>query len=86
MCLMHQETCCSSLVLKPWKLDQETSEKKPFTKTGQIARQLRIDSSTTARQIAVYQGLDSYGQIAIYRELRNQNCQIWFSAHAYVFV
>ena len=28
MCLILQETCCSSLVLKPWRLDQETSERK----------------------------------------------------------
>ena len=40
MCLIFQETCCSSLVLKPWRLDQETSEEKLFTKAKQIARQL----------------------------------------------
>ena len=42
MCLIHQETCCSSLVLKPWRLDQETSEEKLFIKVGQIARHLLI--------------------------------------------
>ena len=46
MCLILQETCCSSLVLKPWILDQETSEEKLFTKARQIAQQLRTDSST----------------------------------------
>ena len=46
MCLILQETCCSSLVLKPWRLDQETSEEKLFIKVGQIARHLRTDSST----------------------------------------
>ena len=34
MCLILQETCCSSLVLKPWRLDQETSEEKLFIKDG----------------------------------------------------
>ena len=53
MCLILQETCCSSLVLKPWRLDQETGEEKLFTKVGQIARPLRTDSLTTARQIAI---------------------------------
>ena len=48
MFLILQETCCSSLVLKPWRLDQETSEEKLFTKVGQIARHLRTDSSTAA--------------------------------------
>ena len=57
MCLILQETCCSSLVLKPWRLDQETSEEKLFTKARQIARHLQTDSSTTARQIAIYRGL-----------------------------
>ena len=46
ICLILQETCCSSLVLKPWRLDQETSEEKLFTKARQIAQQLRTDSST----------------------------------------
>ena len=45
-CLVLQETCCSSIVLKPWRLDQETSEEKLSTKVGQITRHLRIDSST----------------------------------------
>ena len=34
MCLILQETRCSSLVLKPWRLDQETSEEKLFIKVG----------------------------------------------------
>ena len=42
MCLILQEIYWSSLVLKPWRLDQETSEKKLFIKAGQIARQLSI--------------------------------------------
>ena len=46
MCLILQEICCSSLVLKPWRLDQETSEEKLFTKAGQITRHLWTDSST----------------------------------------
>ena len=57
MCLILQETCCLSLVLKPWSLDQETSEEKLFTKTRQIARHLWTDSSTATRQIAIYRGL-----------------------------
>ena len=51
MCLILQETCCSSLVLKPWRLDQETSEEKLFIKAGQIARHLRTDSMTAARHL-----------------------------------
>ena len=46
MFLILQETCYSSLALKPWRLDQEKSEEKLFMKVGQIARHLRIDSST----------------------------------------
>ena len=46
MCLILQEICSSSLVLKPWKLDQEISKEKLFTKAGQIVRHLWIDSST----------------------------------------
>ena len=38
MCLILQETCCLSLVLKSWRLDQETSQEKLFIKVGQIAR------------------------------------------------
>ena len=53
MCLTLQETCCSSLVLKPWRLDQETSEEKLFIKVWQIARQLRIDSSTASRHLSI---------------------------------
>ena len=48
MCLIRQETCCSSIVLKPWRLDQETSEEKLFIKAGHIAQHLWTDSSTTA--------------------------------------
>ena len=55
--VLKQETCCSTLVLKPWRLDQETSEEKLFTKVRQISRQLRTDSSTAAQQIAIYRGL-----------------------------
>ena len=46
MYLIFQETCCSNLELKPWRLDKETCEEKLFTKAGQIAQQLRTDSST----------------------------------------
>ena len=60
MCLIFQETCCSSLVLKPWRLDQETSEEKLFIKAGQIARQLLdtsrhlwTDSSIAARHLSI---------------------------------
>ena len=35
MGLRLQETCCSSQVLKPWRLDQETSEEKLFIKARQ---------------------------------------------------
>ena len=42
MCLILQEICCSSLVLKSWRLDQETSEEKLFIKVGQIARHFSI--------------------------------------------
>ena len=48
MCLILQETYCSSLILKSWRLDQEISEEKLLIKAGQIARQL-LD---TCRQIA----------------------------------
>ena len=56
MCLILQETCCSSLVLKPWRLDQETSEENLFTKAGQIARHLRTDSLTPARHLSIDRG------------------------------
>ena len=49
MCLILQETCCLSLVLNPWRLDQETSEEKMFIKARQIAQHLGTDSSTAAR-------------------------------------
>ena len=52
ICLILQETCCLSLVLKPWRLDQETSEEKLFIKAGQIARHLRTDSSTATRHLS----------------------------------
>ena len=57
MCLIVLERCYSSLVLKPWRLDKETSEEKLITKAGQVARHLRTDSSTPAWQIAIYWGL-----------------------------
>ena len=62
MCLIFQETCYSNLVLKPWRLDQETSEEKLFIKAGQIARHLWTNSyllrfnewsSTNSRSIEV---------------------------------
>ena len=40
MGLVLQETCCSSPVLKTWKLVQETSEEKLFTKSQQIAQRM----------------------------------------------
>ena len=52
ICLILQETCCLSLVLKPWRLDQETSEEKLFIKAGQIAWHLRTDSSTATRHLS----------------------------------
>ena len=39
MDLVHQETCCSSQVLKTWRLVQETSEEKLLIKFWQIAWQ-----------------------------------------------
>ena len=51
MCLILQETCCSSQVLKLSRLDQETSEEGLFIKAEQIP-----DSS---RQISIYRGLMS---------------------------
>ena len=53
----------SSLVLKPCKSVQETSEEGLFIKTGQIS----IDSSTDV-SIEVSTAIDRY---SIYRELRN---------------
>ena len=53
MCLILQETCYSSLVLKPWKLDQETSEEKFFIKAKQIAWHLRTDSSIAAQHLRI---------------------------------
>ena len=35
MSLVLQETCCSSQVLKPWRLDQEKIEEKLFIKARQ---------------------------------------------------
>ena len=52
MCLILQETCCSSLILKPWRLDQEISEEKLFIKAGQIAWHLQTDSSTAAQHLS----------------------------------
>ena len=34
MCLILQETCCSSQVFKSWRLDQKISEEKLFIKAG----------------------------------------------------
>ena len=39
MGLVLQETCCSSQVLKTWRLVQETNEEKLFIKSRQITRQ-----------------------------------------------
>ena len=55
MGLRLQETCCSSQVLKLWRLDQETSEEELFIKARQISRQnpfyrnlmLKLDRSLT---------------------------------------
>ena len=65
MCLILQETCCSSLVLKPWRLDQETSKEKLFIKAWQIARylldtfqHLQIDSLTAARHLLIARWID----------------------------
>ena len=44
MGLVLQETCCLSLVLKPWRFDQEISKEKLSIKAGQIAQQLPTDS------------------------------------------
>ena len=52
ICLILQEICCSSLVLKLWRLDQETSEEKLFIKARQIAWHLRTDSSITAQHLS----------------------------------
>ena len=40
MGLVLHETCCSSQVLKTWRLVQETSEENMFIKSRQIARQM----------------------------------------------
>ena len=86
MGLVLQETCCSRQVLKPWKLDQETSEEKLFIKARQKLDKISTDN--------IYQGLMKKAwQIAqqklnrnIYRDLQNQNFQIWFSAQADMYV
>ena len=76
ICLILQETCCSSLVLKPWRLDQETSEEKLFTKVGQIARHLRIDSLT-------YSYLSRFNEaqqiLSIEVSIKNYGIQIFIS-------
>ena len=51
MCLIPQETCCSSQVLKPWRLDQETSEERLFIIAGQVPN--------SSRQITIYRSLMS---------------------------
>ena len=65
MSLILQETCCSSLALKPWRLDQETSKEKLFIKARQIARHLQTDSSTASRHLRTDSStpLDSWGLI-----------------------
>ena len=40
MSLVLQETCCSSQVLKTWRLVQETSEEKLFIKSWSITRKM----------------------------------------------
>ena len=40
MGLVLQEICCSSQVLKTWRLVYETSEEKLFIKSSYIARQM----------------------------------------------
>ena len=60
MYLIFQETCCSSIVLKPWRLDQETSEEKLFTKAGQIARHLWTNILTPANKYLDSYSIDSY--------------------------
>ena len=49
MGLVLQETCCSRQVLKPWKLDQETSEEKLFIKARQKLDKISTDN--------IYRGL-----------------------------
>ena len=44
MCLILQETCCLSQVLKPWRLNQETSEEGLFIKARQIPNSCSTDS------------------------------------------
>ena len=56
MCLILQETCCSSLELKPWRLDKETSEEKLFIKAGQIARQLLDTCGQITRHLLIAGG------------------------------
>lgn len=70
MCLILQRTCCSSLVLKPRRLDQETSEEKVFIKAGQIARHLRTDSSTASWHLSTT-GYLSSSSFDCYRNLDN---------------
>ena len=40
MGLVLHETCCSSQVLKTWRLVQETSEENMFIKSRQIVQQM----------------------------------------------
>ena len=40
MGLVLQETCCSSQLLKTWRLIQETSEEELFSKSQQVAQQM----------------------------------------------
>ena len=90
MSLRLHETYCSSQVLKPWRLDQETSKEKLFIEAEQ-----KLDRFSTPlykfRQKHIYQDLmNEARQILdksrIYRDLGNHNFQIWFSAQADVYV
>ena len=76
MGLVLQETCCSSQALKPWRLDQETSEEKLFIKTRQIPRQKQylLRFKNEARQ-----------KLNLSRSTKSKFPD-WFSAHADIYV
>ena len=78
MSLRFQETCCSSQVLKSWRLDQEKSEEVLFIKTRQISQQILAFENKCWN-------LTEARQKPIYRDLWNQNFQIWFLAHSEIF-
>ena len=75
MGLRLQETFCSSQVLKPWRSNQETSEEELFIKAQQNPfywdLTLKLDRSSTQ-----HVSVETY-EIII---------QIWFLAHAKIFV